>query len=292
MSRLPVSASLEPDHDAAKVRFWRDARLPWLETSLVVHSVHTFPRHAHEFLAIGLMEQGANYCLDSRSDETLVASGQIALLNAGQMHTGNPPPQVRSTYRMLFVDPAWLTELARETLDREPGDAEFARVVVTSPLEWQRLRELSRQLAGGGPPLVTESLLVAALVRLMASHGGHRVRLPLETPGAAAALERDARVRRVQDYLRAHADAQVSLPRLAELAGLSRFHLLRLFSRATGLSPHAYHLQLRVERAKTLLRQGLPIAEVAGRTGFGDQSHLTNVFKRYVGATPGCYRGS
>jgi AraC-like DNA-binding protein len=53
------------------------------------------------------------------------------------------------------------------------------------------------------------------------------------------------------------------------------------------LPPHAFQLQLRVDRAKTLLARGLDIAAVAQRTGFADQSHFTRVFRRSVGVTPG-----
>ena len=72
---------------------------------------------------------------------------------------------------------------------------------------------------------------------------------------------------------------------------MSRYHLLRVFKRATGLTPHAFHVQHRVERAKSLLRSGLPIVQVAADTGFVDQSHFTRAFKHLVGATPGQYLG-
>jgi AraC-like DNA-binding protein len=71
---------------------------------------------------------------------------------------------------------------------------------------------------------------------------------------------------------------------------LSPFHLLRVFRAAVGLPPHAYQIQLRVARAKELLRAGMPIAAVAVEVGFVDQSHLTRHFKRLVGVPPGRYR--
>ena len=55
------------------------------------------------------------------------------------------------------------------------------------------------------------------------------------------------------------------------------------------MTPHAYHLQLRIERAKVLLRNGWAPAEAALETGFADQSHFANTFRRFVGATPRQY---
>jgi AraC-like DNA-binding protein len=72
--------------------------------------------------------------------------------------------------------------------------------------------------------------------------------------------------------------------------GLSPFHLNRLFCREIGMPPHAFQTQVRIARAKTLLRQGLPITGVAMQTGFADQSHLTRHFKRLLKLTPGQYR--
>ena len=55
------------------------------------------------------------------------------------------------------------------------------------------------------------------------------------------------------------------------------------------MTPHAYQTQVRVRRAKSLPRAGLPITQVAAEAGFSDQAHLTQHFKRIVGLTPGRY---
>jgi AraC-like DNA-binding protein len=73
-------------------------------------------------------------------------------------------------------------------------------------------------------------------------------------------------------------------------SGLSPCHFLRVFKHQTGMPPHRYHLNLRLERGRRLLRQGCEIADVAARTGFADQSHFTRHFRRFFGVTPGRYR--
>jgi len=91
-----------------------------------------------------------------------------------------------------------------------------------------------------------------------------------------------------RDYLHDHLVRDVSLAELAQIAGLSKFHLLRVFRERFGLTPHAYQLQQRILRAKQLLRV-LPIADAAAQCGFADQSHLHRVFRSLVGTTPGSY---
>jgi transcriptional regulator GlxA family with amidase domain len=94
----------------------------------------------------------------------------------------------------------------------------------------------------------------------------------------------------VRDLLATRMEEPPSLAELAALTGLSQFALLRAFRGATGLPPHAYLNQLRVRRARLLLDDGLPPAEVAARTGFADQAHLTRHFKRVVGVPPAAYQ--
>jgi AraC-like DNA-binding protein len=101
-------------------------------------------------------------------------------------------------------------------------------------------------------------------------------------------LERQA-VKRARDYLAEHYAENVSLEKLARIANLSSFHFNRVFSEQLGMPPHAFQTQLRVSRAKALLRQGWAISQVAAETGFADQSHLTRHFKRLVGVPPGQY---
>jgi len=81
----------------------------------------------------------------------------------------------------------------------------------------------------------------------------------------------------------------IDLETLANRVGLNRFQALRAFRQRYGLPPHAYQLCLRISRARALLREGVPAADVAVRCGFADQSHFTRHFKRINAITPGQY---
>jgi len=68
---------------------------------------------------------------------------------------------------------------------------------------------------------------------------------------------------------------------------MSRFHFLRIFAQQFGWPPHAYQMALRVERARILLKAGVPIGDI--ELGFMDQSHFTRHFKESIGVTRGLY---
>jgi AraC-like DNA-binding protein len=70
---------------------------------------------------------------------------------------------------------------------------------------------------------------------------------------------------------------------------MSPFHLVRVFRQIVGLPPHAYQTQLRLTHARTLLAQGHSVGYVAQETGFFDQSHFAQQFKRHYFVTPGSY---
>ncbi|MFO7597948.1 MAG: AraC family transcriptional regulator [Desulfocurvibacter africanus] len=267
---------MKPSHN---VRVWRDHDIPGLEVSLVRANSHAFPRHAHDYYSIGLMEHGGGYYLD-QCDDCFILPGEIALINPGQVHTGVPPRGMRNGYRMLYVNTEWMRRLAAD-LGRQ-GYPEFTHWIVGLPRVRDMLLRLTCLVADGGELLAKESAMVAAFSLLMASHATMRPSLP----GSGGEPEA---VRRAKEHLHARLDGKVSLEELAAETGLSRYHLLRVFKAATGMSPYAYHLQLRVEHARRLLLNGLPFVQAASEAGFSDQSHFSNTFRHFFGMTPGQY---
>ena len=87
-------------------------------------------------------------------------------------------------------------------------------------------------------------------------------------------------------------DERPSLEALASELGTHPSHLVRVFRREYGLPPHRYVVTRRLDRARRLLLEGMPIAEVAAVAGFHDQSHLTRHFRALLGTTPGAFRSA
>jgi AraC-like DNA-binding protein len=86
---------------------------------------------------------------------------------------------------------------------------------------------------------------------------------------------------------------ELSVEEIASAAYLSEYHFAHLFKRITGLTPHAYLANLRLERARVLLVEtALPISEIAATVGYQSQSHFTKAFKSVTGVTPRAFRGS
>jgi transcriptional regulator GlxA family with amidase domain len=99
------------------------------------------------------------------------------------------------------------------------------------------------------------------------------------------------RLKRVLAYVDAHLASDIRLKDLAAAAALSAHHFSELFRQSVGVSPYAYVLERRVERAKHLLRDSmLGVLDIALAVGFSDQSHFSKIFRRAAGVTPSAYR--
>jgi AraC family transcriptional regulator len=132
----------------------------------------------------------------------------------------------------------------------------------------------------------TSSLLLAA--RLVHAHlDADGIRLPIQSRHPLD----DRRLRRVLDYVEQHLTDDIAVTDLANVACLSIFHFTRAFSVATGMPPHRYVSQRRLDRAKEMIVTGnASIAETAFMFRFSSQSSFTRAFRRATGTTPAMYR--
>ena len=178
---------------------------------------------------------------------------------------------------MLYPSGAFMARVAEGVTGRATLPF-FSPAVIHDPALAARLSRAHEEVMRSGE---TEGLLepLADLLRRYADG-------TFDPQGAG--LE-PAKVRRAREYLDAHPFERVDLETLAAFIDCSPYHLLRAFRRETGLTPHAYGLQVRVGRAKVELAKGEPAALVAAQTGFFDQSHFGSSFKKLVGVTPGEY---
>ena len=103
----------------------------------------------------------------------------------------------------------------------------------------------------------------------------------------------DYELRRLNDFIEANLEGEITLAAMASACGIGTKSFVRAFAAATGKSPYQYVIAARVERAKRLIEQDQEgLAEIALRCGFSHQEHLTRAFRRLTGQTPGRYRRS
>jgi len=263
-------------------RYWQHAAVDGVDLLRARYVTHRYGRHSHETYTFGLIEAGVEE-FEYGSNLLRAGPGAVALLDPDVVHTGQAATAWGWAYRVLYPQVCVVTDVAAE-LGWRAGTPRFPQTVLYDPGTAALLRSAHRA-AECGDQLASSTLLMTALAGLLTAHaaagpaGGPS---PLTKAPDAVGAVRDLLAERLAD--------PPTLAELAMLTGLSQFALLRAFRAATGLPPHAYLNQLRVRRARRLLDDGLPAAEVAARTGFADQAHLTRHFKRVVGVPPAAYQ--
>lgn len=248
----------------------------------------SFPPHVHDSLCVGIVDRGVRFIETAESGNVPVHPGHIFVLNPGQAHActcGRPDDALNGhDYRVLSLGPCMGTQVLSHGKGVDFSLPPFGGIVFSDVVLVRAMNALFAASAQAKKRSDHERILREILERLSVLHAEIAPNIPLP-----AQTDRNALIR-VRQYLDSHYDKRVGLEDLAEVANLSRFHLQRQFSRHIGVSPKNYLLHRRSARAAQLLGRGLETAQVAVLTGFADQSHLTKIFKRFVGMTPARFR--
>jgi len=239
---------------------------------------HVFSRHTHEQFGVGVIGRGAQ---KSSSGRGMVEAGRghTITVNPGEVHDGAPIGDAGRAWRMLYIDPPLIAQAAGDLGLGRTTDYEFAHPALANAAVadcFVRLFVAVTRTDRGA--LRSEELLLTLLPMLMAAR--HK-----SDEGRAIAPGVFAAKCRIDDC----PAKPITLGDLAQIGGLSRFQLLRGFARATGLTPHAYLVQRRIDLARRLIAGGAALSEAAAASGFADQSHMTRIFIRKYGLSPGAY---
>jgi AraC-like DNA-binding protein len=267
-----------PRPDASEwTRYFRPHALGGVEALHANFVSHAYRPHSHPTWTIAAMRRGAaEFTVDGTPHRA--RAGELFVLEPEAVHTGLPGVPEGWAYQVLYLPPAIVGEWARPG---RGGPATIDAVVFRDPALRGALDRLHGAIGAEHRGLEIEVDLALA-ARALGRHLRTKVREPGRRPEHAA-------VRRAVELLRSRWDRTVTLTELAHEARLSRYELVRCFSAQVGLPPHAFQIDLRVNRARALLRDGEPPAVVAAACGFADQAHLTRTFKRSVGTTPRRY---
>ncbi len=284
-------------------RYWRTPLLPGADLLTAEYHEHTFSPHWHDAYAIPVIEDGAE-CYRYRGAQYVAEAGTVPVINPGELHTGSRAVDEGWRYRVMYVPIDYLHGLADEIAGRKQPLPWFGSEVIRDPDLARRLSRAHRLLEAdadrrraasgtsaetavatrpadpGSDLLLVEDALIDALATLLARHARTE-----EAPVRAS--PHDPRVETMKALLAADLTTPLRVADLAEAVGLSPFHATRLFTQATGLPPHAWRTQLRLQRSLAPLRAGATVADVAAASGFTDQSHFTRHFRRMFGVPPG-----
>ncbi|WP_181397696.1 AraC family transcriptional regulator [Gracilibacillus dipsosauri] len=264
-----------------KVNFWKSKHLDLMACLRASYVNHAFSKHAHREFAIGVIEDGVEGFY-YKGEIQFARKNNLVIINPEEVHTGYPANTCGYTYRMIYPE----KKLIEEILGIEhtaKNHLFFKKVLISDPEIVYLFLDLHYTLEYSDSELEQKEKFIrffSMLLQGFAEKSWNHVKestLPQQ------------RIQRVKDYIHECYDEDITLSTLARISGLSEFQFSRTFSKQCGISPHVYLSQIRMEKAKKLLDNGITIAEVAVAVGFVDQSHFSRRFKKIFGITPGQY---
>jgi AraC-like DNA-binding protein len=259
------------------VTAWRPRVSGVVEVLHARFAEHAYPMHVHDAWTLLIVDDGAvRYDLE-RHRRHGTRRDVVTLLPPHVPHNGAPATPQGFRKRVVYLDLSRLDEsLVGPAVDGPD---------LPDPVLRHRVGRLHTALARPGDELEAESRLALIAERLR-GHLRPRVRAAGSPPTAA-----DGRcvARRLRELLDEHVVEGLTLDEASRAVGAHPTHLVRAFGAVFGIPPHQYLTARRIDRARRLLLDGMPAAEVAVAAGFHDQSHLTRHFRRHLGVTPGRY---
>ena len=208
-------------------------------------------------------------------------SGDTITVNPGEVHDGAPIGDAGRSWRMLYFDPSLIAKATRDISEGKTRIYEFSHPVLRDAGVSNRFQKLFSIITRGHERQTTlqrEELFLMLLPDVMREQNrfdGEQL-IPKAIFNAKSLIDDDPAMR-------------ITLSDLTRASGLSRFQVLRGFVRATGLTPHTYLVQRRINITRRLIAHGTPLAEAAVARGFADQSHMTRIFVRKYGISPRAY---
>jgi len=259
-------------------RFFADPRLPFVEARSSRQSSRTFKPHIHPGLSVGVVVQG-EISYQVAGEQYHLRPGSLALINPHTLHACNPQDAVPRSYCMLYLHMNWCTALQQSLWQVETFVPMSMPLLKDEQLYGQYLQTLNI-LMTEGHLLQKEQLLIELI---------EAVFLRTCIPGKSARPVAP-RVERLKKLLADDLADDLSLAHLSDQVRLNGCTLIRQFKEATGITPHAYRMNCRINQARKLLQQGRDIGETALECGFFDQSHFHRHFKAMTTVTPREYQ--
>ncbi len=238
----------------------------------------SFSKHFHDYYVIGFIKEG-NRTLICNSKQYNIKNNGILLINPNDYHQCEGIEEKELNYTAIHISKKVMSNLVTEIF-KSHKTVIFNKTVIYDKFLLDYLEKLSYLILSNTETLEKEELFYIVLKELLENYADFKISDDSKT----------LKIKEVCDYLESNYGNDITLNDLSKIGYLSKYHLIRIFTKEKGITPYKYLELYRINQAKKMLQKEKSILEVAIKCGFSDQSHFTNLFKKTIGITPKQYQ--
>ncbi|WP_024955065.1 helix-turn-helix domain-containing protein [Sulfurospirillum arcachonense] len=271
---------MEDKKSSYSVKFWQ----PNIQEDVTFYKSHLnncgFDKHIHDEHTVSIIKHGV---MDSflKGSKQKINNFYVTFINPDEVHSN--ASQYKNEYQSysIYLKPSYIQKLLHNSFNNKEiffnkgllEDKQLAQKLLNL-VEQDEQKQISK--------LDFECRLVQLLNKIFLENTSAKIYTKLTA--------HDTMIQKAKEYMNDNYQLNLSLDDIASELDVSKYHFLRLFKEKTFISPHAYLMLRRLERAKHSLQKGESIITTAYDCGFNDQSHLHRRFKAVTGATPKQYQ--
>ena len=260
-------------------RFFKNDLLPFAEVRHSRESHAPFKLHMHRTLSIGAIDKGkVQYQVGDK--QAFLEPGSLAVINPETLHACNPISKTGRSYYMLYLDTDWCLRV-QQSIWKVDAFVELEKIRIDNELLYSHYCKTMEHLIDETTHIEEKEQLLFDLVCRVFSLSCYPQKIR-ETY--------NEKIDELKSLLRTDLQKDLPINALAGKFSTNPYTLIRHFKLVTGITPHAYRMNCRIEQAKEYLRQGKDISDTALECGFFDQSHFHRHFKAMTTITPQKYR--
>lgn len=252
-------------------------KLPYLELRYSNNTKH-YKEHIHESFSIGInLEDKSIYTNKNKRYDLDV--GMIAIVNANTIHSCNPVLKTPNLYYMMYLDEKWCYGIQKSICKEGDRFKAFPKDILQDKELYEKFKKLCETIFDDINYFEKENELINFFTELFSPY----------LDESTFTID-DPIFDKIVLHLKENYKENISLGELSKKFNLNSFYIIRLFKSQINMTPHAYLLNLKINRAKEFLKEGYSIVDTALECGFTDQSHFHRNFLKIVASTPKEYQ--
>lgn len=261
-----------------KTLYFTDKKLDYLELRYS-KSNNCYKEHIHNTLSIGAILNGKRTYINKNKSFKLLKN-QLAIVNPNTIHSCNNNSKIANKLYMIYLSKDWCFSIQKSIFPNIKEFIPFSNELIDNKITYNKFIQLCELLFSNALILEKESFLIDFFSSLYSRYNS----------SFSIEVKDNTIINNIIEYLRKNIKEDISLNDLSKEFNLSTFYITKLFKKELNIPAHSYFINLKIEFAKNLLKDGLSISQTALECGFFDQSHFHRNFKKIVAITPKEYQ--